>query len=55
MTTDEAAALDSALRGGNFGEICESLAEWLPDDEVPLRAASLLGAWADTGIIVGIH
>jgi hypothetical protein len=55
MTADEAAALDSALRGGNFGEICESLAEWLPDDEVPLRAASLLGTWADTGIIVGIH
>jgi len=55
MTADEAAALDSALRGGNFGEICESLAQSLPDDEIPLRAASLLGTWADSGIIVGIN
>jgi hypothetical protein len=54
MTADEAAALDSALRGGNFGEICEALAEWLPDEEIPLRAATLLGTWADSGIIVGI-
>jgi hypothetical protein len=54
MAADEAAALDSALRGANFGEICEALAEWLPDDEIPLRAAGLLGTWADSGIIVGI-
>jgi hypothetical protein len=55
MAADEAAGLDSALRGANFGEICEALAEWLPDDEIPLRAATLLGTWADSGIIVGIH
>jgi hypothetical protein len=55
MTADEAVALDTALRGANFGEICESLAVWLPDDEIPLRAASLLGAWADSGIIIAIH
>ncbi len=54
MTADEAAALDSALRGENFGEICEALAEWLPDEEIPLRAASLLGLWADSGIIVDV-
>jgi len=55
MAADEAGALDYALRGANFGEICEALAEWLPDDEIPLRAATLLGTWADSGIIVGIH
>jgi hypothetical protein len=54
MAADEAAALDSALRGATFGEICETLGEWLPGDEVPLRAASLLGTWADNGIIAGI-
>lgn len=54
MTANEAGALDSALRGGNFGEICAALAEWLPDDEIPLRAAGLLGVWADSGIIVDI-
>jgi hypothetical protein len=55
MTADEAVALDAALRGDSFGRICESLAEWLPDDEIPLRAAGLLGTWADSGIIVGIN
>jgi len=55
LAADEAAALDAALRGANFGEICEALAEWLPDDEIPLRAAGLLGTWADSGIIVDIR
>jgi len=55
MPADEAAALDAALRGANFGEICAALAEWLTEDEIPLRAAGLLGIWADSGIIVGIN
>ena len=55
MTDDEAVALDCAWRGHNFGEICEALAEWLPEEEIPLRAAGLLGTWADSGIIVAIN
>jgi hypothetical protein len=55
MPADEAAALDLGYRGGTFGEICAALGEWLPDDEIPLRAAGLLGLWADNGIIVGIR
>jgi hypothetical protein len=54
MPADEAAALDSALRGHTFGETCEALADRLPADEIPLRAAGLLGVWADSGIIVNI-
>jgi hypothetical protein len=54
MTADESAALDAALRGGTFGEICTALAEWLPGEEIPLRAANLLGVWADSGIIVAV-
>jgi hypothetical protein len=55
MTADEAVALDAALRGDNFGEICETLAEWLAEEQIPLRAAGLLGAWADSGIIVAVN
>jgi hypothetical protein len=54
MPADEAAALDAALGGATFGEICAALTEWLTEDEIPLRAAGLLGIWADSGIIVGI-
>ncbi|MHB8478516.1 MAG: HvfC/BufC N-terminal domain-containing protein [Steroidobacteraceae bacterium] len=52
MSGEEAAALDAALRGETFGEICAALSDWLPEEEIPLRAASLLAAWADSGIIV---
>ena len=55
MATEEAAALDCALRGAPFGEICAALREWLPEEEIPLRAASLLATWADSGIIVAIR
>jgi hypothetical protein len=55
MTADEAVALDCCLRGHSFGEICEALAERLPEEEIPLRAAGLLGTWADSGIIVAIN
>jgi hypothetical protein len=54
MTAEEAAALDSAQRGETFGEICAALERWLPEEEIPLRAASLLATWADSGIIVAI-
>jgi hypothetical protein len=55
MTAEEAAALDSAQRGETFGEICAALTDWLPEEEIPLRAASLLATWADSGIIVAVN
>jgi hypothetical protein len=54
MSSVESAALDSALHGRSFGEMCEDLSALLPDEEIPAAAASLLGTWADSGIIVGV-
>jgi len=54
MNAVEASALDAALCGRNFGEICEGLSTMLPADEIPAAAASLLGTWADSGIIVAL-
>ena len=54
LPIDEVAALDASLHGNNFGEICTTLIEWLPADQVPLRAAGLLATWADNGLIIGI-
>jgi len=54
MSEPEAAALDAALRRRSFGEICEDLSAWMPEDEVPAAAAGFLGAWADSGIIIGL-
>jgi hypothetical protein len=47
----EACALDAALEGANFEEICQVLREWLPDAKIPAAAANYLAVWADSGII----
>jgi hypothetical protein len=54
VTGVESAALDSALRGRSFAMICEDLSAVLSVDEIPAAAATLLGNWADSGIIVAI-
>jgi hypothetical protein len=54
MNAVESAALETALRGSNFAQICECLNALLPWEEIPAAAASLLGAWADSGIIIGL-
>ena len=55
MSEPEAAALDAALRRRSFGEICEDLSAWMAEEEVPAAAAGFLGAWADSGIIIGLE
>jgi hypothetical protein len=47
----ERTALDAAVAGRTFTEICESLAEHLPEADIPLRAATLVAMWADSGLI----
>ena len=54
MNAVESAALASALSGRNFAQLCEDLGALLPQEEIPAAAASLLGAWADSGIIVKV-
>jgi hypothetical protein len=50
----ERAALDAAVAGGTFAEICEALAAQLPDAAVPLRAATLIALWVDGGLVASL-
>jgi hypothetical protein len=50
----EFTALDAALEGHSFAQICGALALHLPEDEVPLRAASLIATWLDGGLLTGL-
>jgi hypothetical protein len=50
----EVTALDAALGGRNFAEICGVLAQHLPEEEVPLRAASLIATWLDGGLLTDL-
>jgi hypothetical protein len=54
LEADEHAALGVAREHATFGEICESLCAWHPDDAVALRAASLLKRWISDELIAGV-
>jgi hypothetical protein len=51
LNAAEKATLEAALSGMRFGELCAVLRNWLPEEEIPLRAATLVGTWTDSGII----
>lgn len=51
LTVDEAVALDSLLRGENFGAICEGLCEWVDAGNVATHAAMLLKGWLNDSLI----
>lgn len=56
MEVDEAVALQAALDGENFSELCGALAEQMQDQEqVPMRAVGFLKAWLADGMITAFH
>lgn len=54
LAADEAEALDAAIAGRSFGELCELLCAHAGDDAAPMRAASLLRQWLHDGMVAGI-
>jgi Putative DNA-binding domain len=54
LDEDEAAALDIAMCGGDFASLCATLAERGPEDRTAFRAAGLVRAWIDAGLIVDL-
>src|SRR5262245_55679242 len=54
LEPDESAALAAAVAGGDFSTLCEILAEHGSEDEAAFRAAGLIRAWIESGLIVGI-
>lgn len=54
LAADEAAALQSARRGACFAELCEALAPWHAEAELPMRAASLLKLWICDELVAGL-
>lgn len=48
----ESLALAAAMNGATFAQLCERLNELLEEEQIPLRAAALLAAWTDSGILV---
>jgi hypothetical protein len=54
LDADESAALRSALAGANFSAVCETLAEHGPEEAAAFRAAGLVRAWIEAGLVTAI-
>ncbi len=55
LPVDEAYALSAILKGKKFGEVCEGLRQWVGEDEVGMRAATLLKGWVAQGLVAEIR
>jgi hypothetical protein len=51
LEAEDAWALDALIRGEDFGTVCEGLLQWNTEDNLALRAASLLKGWTEAGLI----
>lgn len=54
LEADEAVALDAIIAGADFASLCERLFDWHAEDEAAPRAAGLLRAWIEAGMIAAI-
>ncbi|MGE0332424.1 MAG: DUF2063 domain-containing protein [Ramlibacter sp.] len=54
LPADEAWALAAVARGRNFAQLCAGLCRWVPQDQAPMRAATLLKTWVAEGMISSI-
>lgn len=54
LTSDEEFAFVAVLKGKSFGEICEGLCDFVDEEEVAMRAASLLKGWIAADLITKI-
>ncbi|MBX9702995.1 MAG: DNA-binding domain-containing protein [Silvanigrellaceae bacterium] len=55
LSLEESVALNSAIQGSSFGEICETLCQWTPENEVGLQAAGFLKGWIQSGLLSDIQ
>ncbi|WP_028387941.1 DNA-binding domain-containing protein [Legionella fairfieldensis] len=54
LVEEEVWALDTLIQGSTFAKLCAGLCKWLNEEDVGLRAASLLKGWIQSGLITAI-
>lgn len=55
LEPDEAVMLDAMIEGRPFPELCEALLPYVEEDQAAARAAGLLRAWVEEGLIGSFH
>lgn len=51
MSYDEAMIWDEAVKGANFGALCEMLGTYWPSEDAPMKAAGYLQSWLSSDIL----
>lgn len=51
LQPEDAFALDAIKKGEDFGTVCEGLLQFYSEDDVALKAASLLKGWTEAGLV----
>lgn len=54
LDVDEAWALDRALEGGLFSDLCEGVCEWVDEVNAPARVAGFISQWIEDDLIVSL-
>jgi hypothetical protein len=54
LLVDEAWALDTMRRGGDFADVCDGLSEWLDEEHIAPRAAGFIQQWMQDELVVGL-
>jgi len=55
LEADEAVMLDALVEGKAFPELCETILPFASEEQAPARAAGLLRAWFDSGMIASFR
>lgn len=55
LDVDEAWAMDAALAGQNFADICEGVCEWLDEQHAALRVAGFIQNWLSSGMLIRLE
>jgi hypothetical protein len=55
LEVHEAWALEQAVNGADFAEICEGLLEWIDAEQVALTAAGFLKQWISDQLLVRLN
>jgi len=54
LDVDEAWALDVAMQGHSFSDICAGVCEWVDEAYAPERVAGFIRAWLTEDLVVGL-
>jgi hypothetical protein len=55
LDEDDAVLLDALVDGRSFPELCDAVVPFTGEEQAPVRAAGLLRAWVEGGLIAGFR